>query len=102
MTDTPELPPLPTLPKHPWRCPLADWEPAEVAAIHGYASAYAAEAVRLARQADAAQPLTPNGRCGYCDDTGDVTSIAGEWRGYCYCPAGKALAAAAPPQADHA
>jgi hypothetical protein len=22
-------------------------------------------------------------RCGYCDGTGDVTSITGEWRGEC-------------------
>ena len=30
-------------------------------------------------------------RCEHCDDTGDVTSIDGEWRGYCTCDAGKAL-----------
>lgn len=28
-------------------------------------------------------------RCGYCDDTGDVHSIDGEWRGRCTCPAGQ-------------
>lgn len=27
-------------------------------------------------------------RCPYCDDTGDVHSIDGEWRGTCKCPAG--------------
>ena len=31
------------------------------------------------------------GRCQYCDDTGDVHSIDGEWRGVCVCPAGKAI-----------
>ena len=36
-------------------------------------------------------------RCPHCDDTGDVTSITGEWRGYCHCPAGRALAAQAGP-----
>lgn len=30
-------------------------------------------------------------RCEYCDGTGDVTAIDGEWRGYCTCPAGVAL-----------
>ena len=28
-------------------------------------------------------------RCQYCDDTGDVASIDGEWRGYCVCAAGQ-------------
>ena len=36
-------------------------------------------------------------RCPNCDDTGDVTSIIGEWRGYCHCHAGRALAAQAGP-----
>jgi hypothetical protein len=30
----------------------------------------------------AAQP-EPEARCKYCDGTGDVTSITGEWRGTC-------------------
>jgi len=34
-------------------------------------------------------------RCPNCDDTGDVTSIIGEWRGYCHCDAGQELAAQA-------
>ncbi|MDR0212864.1 MAG: hypothetical protein LBJ15_02530 [Comamonas sp.] len=28
-------------------------------------------------------------RCEYCDGTGDVHSLDGEWRGTCTCPAGK-------------
>lgn len=33
----------------------------------------------------------PPGRCGYCDGTGDVHSIDGEWRGVCTeCEAGEA------------
>jgi hypothetical protein len=32
-------------------------------------------------------------RCEYCADAGDVHSIDGEWRGYCTCAAGVALAA---------
>ena len=36
-------------------------------------------------------------RCPHCDDTGDVNSIIGEWRGYCHCPAVRALAAQAGP-----
>lgn len=28
------------------------------------------------------------GRCEYCDDSGDVHSIDGEWRGICICPSG--------------
>lgn len=35
--------------------------------------------------------LQPQGRCPYCDDTGDVHGLDGEWRGTCTeCPAGKA------------
>ena len=29
-------------------------------------------------------------RCEYCDDTGDVHGIDGEWRGTCTCAAGAA------------
>lgn len=36
------------------------------------------------RDAPQAEPK----RCPYCDDTGDVHSIDGEWRGTCECPAG--------------
>lgn len=32
-------------------------------------------------------------RCEYCDGTGDVHSIDGEWCGTCICSAGRALAA---------
>lgn len=34
-------------------------------------------------------------RCSNCDDTGDVNSITGEWRGVCICPAGQAINARA-------
>ena len=30
-------------------------------------------------------------RCQYCDNTGDVHRIDGEWLGYCTCPEGVAL-----------
>lgn len=30
-------------------------------------------------------------RCTSCDDSGDLTDLTGEWRGYCTCPAGEAL-----------
>lgn len=33
----------------------------------------------------------PTKRCPNCDDTGDVHSIDGEWRGVCHCPAGQAI-----------
>lgn len=32
--------------------------------------------------------IANSGRCEYCDDSGDVHSIDGEWRGICICPAG--------------
>ena len=45
-----------------------------------------------ASKASQAQAKRENaGRCQYCDDTGDVHSIDGEWRGVCVCPAGKAI-----------
>lgn len=28
-------------------------------------------------------------RCSYCDGTGDVHDLTGEWRGTCHCPAGQ-------------
>ena len=34
-------------------------------------------------------PLPAPPRCEYCDDTGYVSSLDGEWRGTCSCPAGK-------------
>jgi hypothetical protein len=39
------------------------------------------------------QPIDAPKRCAYCDDTGDVTGLDGEWRGYCTCEAGSALKA---------
>lgn len=30
-------------------------------------------------------------RCSSCDDSGDLTDLTGEWRGYCICPIGVAL-----------
>lgn len=38
----------------------------------------------------AAAPQPQPERCKYCDGTGDVHSITGEWRGVCDCEAGKA------------
>ena len=46
--------------------------------------------------ASPAQPVQPPKRCPNCDDTGDVHSIDGEWRGVCHCPAGQAIKAAQP------
>lgn len=40
-----------------------------------------------------ARKLAAPERCPYCDDTGDVHSIDGEWRGTCNCPAGRPLTA---------
>lgn len=38
----------------------------------------------------APQPLAmEQKRCGYCDGTGDVHSVDGQWRGRCTCPAGQ-------------
>ena len=54
----------------------------------------AALAASKASQANAKREN--DGRCPYCDDTGDVHSIDGEWRGVCVCPAGKTIK-----QGDH-
>ena len=40
----------------------------------------------IALQAEQAEPTE---RCPYCDDTGDVHSIDGQWRGTCNCPAAR-------------
>ena len=45
---------------------------------------------------DTAAPAPVEQRCTYCDGTGDVHSIDGEWRGTCHC------AAAPAPQAQDA
>jgi hypothetical protein len=42
----------------------------------------------LAQQADGGTAVAVRKACANCDDTGDVTSIDGEWRGVCHCPAG--------------
>lgn len=44
-----------------------------------------------------AAPEAPAGqeRCEYCDGTGDVHGLDGEWRGVCSCPAGEILRAPA-------
>lgn len=34
-------------------------------------------------------PASKQKRCGYCDGTGDVHSVDGQWRGRCTCPAGQ-------------
>lgn len=54
-------------------------------------------------------PQTPGStqpaRCTSCDDTGDVTDLTGEWRGYCTCEAGQQLKARTPaeqPPVDNA
>lgn len=39
---------------------------------------------------DMAASTTP-APCSHCDDTGDVHSIDGEWRGVCLCPAGQRI-----------
>jgi hypothetical protein len=44
--------------------------------------------VQLAQQADGGTAGAARKACTNCDDTGDVTSIDGEWRGVCHCPAG--------------
>jgi len=38
-------------------------------------------------------PVAP-AHCGYCDDTGDVHGLDGEWRGVCSCAAGDRVRAA--------
>jgi len=45
--------------------------------------------MRLLANAEIGRPK----RCPNCDDTGDVHSIDGEWRGTCECPAGQAIKA---------
>ena len=49
---------------------------------------------RAALAALRSMPAEPVKRCPYCDDTGDVHSIDGEWRGTCNCPAGQATPSA--------
>jgi hypothetical protein len=55
------------------------------------------KAAKLTAQ-PAAQP-TEQERCKYCDDTGDVHSVTGEWRGSCVCEAGKQAAQPTEPAA---
>ncbi len=52
----------------------------------------AIRAALIAKQ-EAAQPQPKGTACEYCDGTGDVHSLDGEWRGTCTeCPAGEASA----------
>ena len=34
-------------------------------------------------------PVSERERCSFCDDTGDVHAIDGQWRGVCTCAAGE-------------
>jgi len=52
-----------------------------------------------AQQAEPEQQ-EPTKRCPNCDDTGDVHSIDGEWRGVCHCPAGQAINAQVKPSTN--
>jgi hypothetical protein len=56
-------------------------------AVYTVPTEVACELLRLHMELQAAQP----NRCPNCDDTGDVHSIDGEWRGTCHCPAGQAI-----------
>lgn len=47
-----------------------------------------------------AASAAPVARCLYCDDTGDVHTPTGEWRGRCTCVAGAAPAAPRAPLTD--
>lgn len=47
-------------------------------------------------------PAAAPTRCRNCDDTGDVHGRDGEWRGVCWCPAGKALKAPQPSAPEQA
>lgn len=57
-------------------------------------NAFFAGATWLARSRLAAATAA---RCQNCDDTGDVHSVTGEWRGVCHCPAGRRISAPAEP-----
>lgn len=52
---------------------------------------------RIPNLLEMSAPEAPAQRCPYCDDTGDVHTPTGEWRGRCTCPAGTE----APAQADN-
>jgi len=80
---------VPSVPTNEWIGNLAkqqsgSLEEAPFLAIHQCI----AELLEASPQAP--QAAQPN-RCPYCDDTGDVHSIDGEWRGTCHCPAGQAI-----------
>lgn len=54
------------------------------------------EVFEVTRTKVAALSTPPAERCPSCDDTGDVVSIDGHWRGYCSCPAGERLRSTPP------
>lgn len=58
--------------------------------IRGNKKTHKGHTFMFARPIPAPAAGVPN-RCEYCDGTGDVTGIDGEWRGYCVCQAGQAL-----------
>lgn len=70
---------------------LPHWEPCNPGCdpeFNGSRSRHCATLCHNAREALAAAPAPA--RCEYCDDTGDVHGLDGEWKGSCVCPAGRA------------
>jgi len=61
------------------------WNRKKVESPAEFADAYRA----MLDVAPKAAPAPVPARCQYCDDTGDVNTPTGEWRGRCVCKAGK-------------
>lgn len=60
--------------------------------VHNKCSVIEAEqAYGLLELINAAKDAPVVERCTSCDDSGDLTDLTGEWRGYCACPIGEAL-----------
>jgi hypothetical protein len=52
--------------------------------------------------AAAAEPSEPVKRCSNCDDSGQVSSITGEWHGRCHCEAGRSASPLFAPDRERA
>jgi hypothetical protein len=60
-------------------------------ANHMLGFTYAANYDECRSAVDELRALLDAERCTSCDDSGDLTDLTGEWRGYCVCPIGVAL-----------
>lgn len=89
-----------------WGIYRVKWENGRAAEVWQTAADFsdldAARQVAPIAPAAAAEPSEPVKRCSNCDDSGQVSSITGEWHGRCHCEAGRSASPLFAPDRERA